>query len=132
MGLTLAEILAAPRTSNPIPVNVPEWGDKPVYVISPSAFAMDQFNAQQAQRRENAPGSQYEDLTARIVCMVLCDESGTLLATPAHFREFSKMPSTVLDRIWQVVKPWFGVSQDDVERAAKNSQTTTVEGSVSG
>lgn len=132
MSLTLSEILAAPRKTAPIAVNVPEWGDKPVYVVSPSAFEMDHFNAQQAMRRENAPGSQFEDLTARIVCMVLCDESGTLIATPAHFREFSKMPATALDRIWQAVKPWFGASHDDVESAAKNSQTTTGEGSVSG
>jgi hypothetical protein len=130
-SLTLAEILAKPKKSAPIRVHVPEWGGD-VFVVSPSSFEMDEFNRQQAARREAIPGSQHENVTARIVCMVLCDESGTLLATPAHYTEISKHSAAALDRIWQKVKPWFGVQPDDLEAEAKNSQTTQGDDSISG
>lgn len=118
--LTKEAILAAADTPTER-VNVPEWGGA-VYVRTLPGYERDSFEqaCQDAQRgkRINIVG-----LKARLVIQSVCGEDGKPLFSMLDAEALNRKSSRVIDRLFKVAQKLNGLTQEDVEELAKNSDS---------
>lgn len=106
MALTRDQILAASPALRVERVQVPEWGGE-VCVREMTAGERDRWDAWQI---EHTGADRFNDLRARLLVTVLCDEQGARLFSDADIEQVSRMPASVVTRIWSMAVDLAGLS----------------------
>ena len=118
MSLTIADILRADDIEIE-PVPCPEWGGT-VYVRTITADMRDRLETQ-FNGREDRIG-----IRAAMVAASLCTEAGEFLnPTPAEVAALGTKSAKPVDRVADVVLRLNKVSDEEIERLAKNLPATT-------
>lgn len=121
MALSRDDILAA----DDLPleeVEVPEWGGV-VYVRSMNGLERDKFDAWMASLSGEGGGAVMSgNLRARMVALCTTDESGNALFTEDDIAALGKKSSAALTRVADAASRLNGMSPDDVEDIAENSE----------
>ncbi|KKK73275.1 hypothetical protein LCGC14_2895450 [marine sediment metagenome] len=101
--------------------NVPEWGGS-VYVRIVSGAERDRFEA--STQNQTGGGHNLVNFRARFAAMVLCDDKGDALFTPADVEALGKLSSggAALDRIFDAGRHLNRMTAEDVEELTKNSE----------
>ncbi|HUX01014.1 MAG TPA: hypothetical protein VMY35_08540 [Phycisphaerae bacterium] len=106
-------------------VEVPEWGGA-VRVRTMTGAVRDEFE-QEVQDRKRGKGRNasidVRGMKARIVALTACDENGELLFGIDDIAALNAKNAKALDRLFQVASRLNGLSDEDVEDLAKNSDS---------
>lgn len=125
--LTHDEIVSAPDLGVER-VPVPEWGGD-VFVRGMTGAERDGFLASVI---DGKGGVVMENLTAKLITATLVDEAGSRLFTEAEIQILAGKSAAALSRIFSVASRLSGISREDVEGLAKNSEGGRSDGSGSG
>lgn len=98
-------------------VTVPEWGGE-VYISEMTAAERDAFEAEWLRGKED--GTETANLRARLVCRVLCDDTGARLFADADADALGRKSAAVVDRLFAVAQRLNGMTQADVAALEKN------------
>jgi hypothetical protein len=115
------------RTPKTEDVNVPEWGGV-VTVQEMTAAQRDEFDEFVLATREEG---KMKGLRAVVVSICAVDEEGKRLFTNLDVPDLQKQSSKVIGRIADAAMKLSGLSEDDVEEIAKNSEAVTEDGTNS-
>lgn len=107
-------------------VEVPEWGKhgQHVYVRLMSGRERDRWESS-IMAMDGDATKFYDGVRARLCQMTACDESGTLIFTPAQIDALSQKSSTALQRIYDVAMRINKLRKSDLDELEKNSQSAT-------
>ncbi len=104
-------------------VEVPEW-DGFVYVRTITGVERDRYEngcfAGKGKKREWG----LRNVRARLAVLSVCDETGAPLFTDNDAAALGEKGAKALDRVFDVAQRLSGLSDEDVEELAKNSETT--------
>ncbi len=92
-------------------VKVPEWGGE-VQVRTMTGTDRDAFEASLIGKE-----GRLENVRARLVSLVVCDESGSRLFGDADIAALGAKSATALDRVFAVAQRLNGIGADQVEQA---------------
>lgn len=106
-----------------ITVDVPEWGDS-VFMAPMKGFERDAFEM-------GCADGGMENFRAKLVGLCLVDSDGTRLFNNNEIDDLGKKNARVLNRLFDQARNLCGMSDDDVEELAGNSESVTNEGSGS-
>jgi len=99
-------------------VDVPEWGGR-VLVRSLEGIERDHYEASIANIRWNGTTptveSKRDNIRARLAAMVMIDEEGINLFTPADVLVLGHKSAAALERVFKVAQRLSGLSDEDVE-----------------
>ncbi|MGH8867817.1 MAG: hypothetical protein ACRDYU_07460 [Actinomycetes bacterium] len=114
---------------------VPEWGGT-VLVKALSGKERDAYEASVVQMRQDARGNQttvpdMRNVRAKLVARALVDEDGTRLFADQDINALGAKSARVLDRLFDVAAEMSGLSEQDVEKLAGNSEAVPSDGSTS-
>jgi len=115
--LTEAEILGADDLKKEL-VSVPEWGGH-VYVRTITGAERDQFEMGVAGRNGQASGM--SNVRARLCAIAMVDADGKPVMSPAKVTALGKKSAIALGRVFDVATKLNGLSGEDVEELAGNS-----------
>lgn len=110
-------------------VHVPEWGGH-IYVRALTGAERDAFEAslisersvQRGRRQETIRSSNFQNLRARLCALTICDENGERLFSDSDVKELGRKSATALTRVFEVAQRLSGLSDQDVEELAGNSE----------
>lgn len=127
-----AEILAA-RDLIIERVDVPEWGGT-VCVRSISAKERGLIEAAAARFKESKgkDDSFARTFTLRFAGMALCDEQGKRLFSDSEIEQLAERNAAVVARVAEVAQRLAGMTREDIEALAKNSEQAQLADSPSG
>lgn len=114
MILTRDKILSSPDLPRE-EVQTPEWGGS-VFVRTMSGSERDAFVHHCIEQKDDIRG-----LKARLLCLTLCDETGSRLFGDDDQEALDAKSSKVLDDLFQVAQRLSGLGEDEVEEIAGNS-----------
>lgn len=101
-------------------VDVPEWGG-PVYVREMTAAERDAFEAEILDRKSDGEVEvDLQNIRARLLVRVLCDEDGDRLFDDADIEPLSRKSGAVMGRLFQVAQKLNGLTAQDIEEIAGN------------
>ena len=120
--LTKEQILKADDLLREL-VHCPEWGGD-VWVRTLTGVERDKFEADSINRRGKNIETNMENIRARLVALSVVGEKNERLFTEADAVELGKKSARALDRIFAVAQRLSGLSAEDVEELAKNSDAT--------
>jgi len=103
-------------------VPVPEWGGT-VRVRGLSGHERDAFEAGIVQPSGRTIRYTLENLRARLVALSVVDESGARLFSAADVVALGRKSAAALERVYNVAQRLAGLSNQDVEELAKNSES---------
>lgn len=103
-------------------VTVPEWNNVVVHVRAISGTERDSFEEASLVKKGKTREATLRNIRARLVQLAACHEDGTPLFEPADVEALGKKRAKGLDRIFAVAKELAGLTDEDVEELAKNSQ----------
>jgi len=115
------EILDALDTQTEV-VDVPEWGGA-VTVKGLSGTERDAFEADNTLRKGKNIEINLRNIRARLVQLSTIDPDGKRLFTFADLDALGAKSAKALDRVFAVAMKLSGLSQDDVDELAKNSES---------
>lgn len=102
-------------------VAVPEWGGT-VFVRSLSGTERDSFEAAILQRNGSDTSVNYRNMRARLAVLALCDRDGNRLFTDGDMAAVGSKSAAALQRVFDAASRLNGLSKDDVDELAKNSE----------
>lgn len=111
-------------------VPVPEWGGD-VLVKGLSGTERDEYEASCTQIRGKSQVPVFTNIRAKLVARAIVDENGERVFTPQDVAALGKKNGAVLDRLFDVAAKLSGLSDDDVEELAKNSEAAQSGDSIS-
>ena len=94
-------------------VQVPEWGGE-VCVREMTAGERDRWDAWQI---DHTGPDRFNDLRARLLVTVLCDDAGARLFSDADIEHVSRMPASIITRIWSVAVDLAGLTGDQEKKS---------------
>ena len=116
-------------------VAVPEWGGT-VRVRGLSGAERDSFEASitgsQASKKGQSRQLRLDNLRARFVAMSIVDENGERVFSDADIKALGGKSAAALTRVYEVGQRLSGLSDDDVEELAGNSDAAPSGDSTSG
>ena len=98
-------------------VKVPEWGGE-VYVRVMTGTERDRL--EQTTFANRKPGDTVQNIRAAYAAYSVCDESGTLIFTPADIVARGQKCAAALDRVFEVSQRLNRISAKDVEELKGN------------
>lgn len=109
-------------------VEVPEWGGA-VYVRALTGAERDAFEqsmvemrtVRQGRRQETVREMRLQNIRARLCALTICDEEGNRLFTDADVQALGRKSASALNRVFQVAQRLSGLTDEDVEELAGNS-----------
>jgi hypothetical protein len=108
-------ILKIKDLGEPIRLEVPEWNDT-VLLRRPTANDRDTWELY-CQQHATKPQSVWR---AKLASMVLCDEGGKLLFTPAEIAALGEKSAAALHRIWTRGLELMLITEDEVKELEGN------------
>lgn len=131
------QILAAEDLEKEL-VTVEAWGGS-VYVRALTGAERDAFEASLVNERVVRRGRKSEttretnlaNLRARLCALTMCDEEGNRLFSDADVRELGKKSASALNKVFEVAQRLSGLTDDDVEELAGNSEDDPSDDSTS-
>jgi hypothetical protein len=109
-------------------IAVPEWGGD-VFVRGMNGAERDAYLAGALDAKGNVD---LHNMTARLVAASAVDETGERLFTEADVQMLAGKSAAALSRVFSVASRLSGISKEDVEALAKNSEGGRSDGSGSG
>jgi len=107
----------------------PEWGGS-VFVRTLTGTERDVFE-ESVNRKRKGEHVDIRGLKVSLLIKVLCDSNGVLLFTPADAPALNKKSAAVLDRLFQAAQRVNGMSKENVEELAGNSESAPSDSSGS-
>lgn len=109
-------------------VEVPEWGGA-VYVRALTGTERDAFEqsmvemrtVRQGRKQETVREMRLQNIRARLCALTICDEEGNRLFTDADVQALGRKSASALNRVFQVAQRLSGLTDEDVEELAGNS-----------
>ena len=122
MALTREELLA------PVPVviekvEIPELNSH-VWVKGMTAAGRTRFERQFKAETEAKSNRRQQEVRERLVVACCCDESGVLLFSIEDVKALGKQSLAIVERIVLAAQKLIGLTDEDVEELAKNSEET--------
>lgn len=123
--LSREQILAANDLTKEL-VHVPEWRDSEtgvehVYVRALTGAERDAFEASMVDQRGRSRTMNLRNVRARLCALTICDEEGNRLFSDADVEALGRKSAAALTRVFAVAQRLSGLTQDDVEELAGNS-----------
>lgn len=112
-------------------VEVPEWGGA-VYVRALTGAERDQFEASIVEQRGRDVRMNMRNIRAKLVALTVVDEGGQRIFTDDDVAALGGKSAAALDRLFAVAQRLSGLSKEDVEELAKNSESVQSADSISG
>jgi hypothetical protein len=113
-------------------VEVPEWGGT-VRLRALTGTERDDFEASCVGEEKNGkPSVNAKNIRARLVARCCVGEDGQRLFTDAEVTKLGMKSGRALDRLWDAARRLSGMSDDDVEELAGNSEPAPSGLSISG
>jgi len=109
---------------------VPEWGGD-VIVRALSGTQRDAFEAGVVEQRGKDTKMNLVNIRARLVALSVVGEDGKPLFSARDIPALGKKSARALQRGWDKARELSGLSDDDVEELAKNSEDGQSDGSTS-
>ena len=109
---------------------VPEWGGD-VIVRALSGTQRDAFEAGVVEQRGKDTKMNLVNIRARLVALSVVGEDGKPLFSEKDIPALGKKSARALQRVWDKARELSGLSDDDVEELAKNSEDGQSDGSTS-
>ena len=107
-------------------VNVPEWGGE-IYVRTMTGTERDSFEQEIVNTDESA---NLKNIRARLCVLTIIDDKGNRLFDANDIEALGRKSALVLDRIFQVAQRLNGITSEDVEELAKNSENDQGDSSI--
>ena len=123
MGSLSREAFLRPAKVNVVEVPVPELGGS-VYVKGMTAKDRSRFETQFQLSSGKSNTRKLKEIRERLVVACLCDEEGVLLLQDSDVDAVGAQPAAVVERIVDAAQKVCGMSNNDVEDLAKNSEET--------
>lgn len=109
-------------------VEVPQWGGA-VYVRALTGAERDAFEqsmvemrtVRQGRKQETVREMRLQNIRARLCALTICDEEGNRLFTDADVQALGRKSASALNRVFQVAQRLSGLTDEDVEELAGNS-----------
>jgi hypothetical protein len=117
------EAFLRPAKVNVVEVPVPELGGS-VYVKGMTAKDRSRFETQFQLSSGKSNTRKLKEIRERLVVACLCDEEGVLLLQDSDVDAVGAQPAAVVERIVDAAQKVCGMSNNDVEGLAKNSEET--------
>ena len=117
------EAFLRPAKVNVVEVPVPELGGS-VYVKGMTAKDRSRFETQFQLSSGKSNTRKLKEIRERLVIACLCDEEGVLLLQDSDVDAVGSQPAAVVERIVDAAQKVCGMSNNDVEDLAKNSEET--------
>lgn len=120
--LTKQQILAAPDIQEEL-VPVPEWGGE-VMVRGLSGTERDAYEAMTVRvDKDGKRRWDFANLRARLVAMAIVGEDGRRMFSDGEVAELGAKSAGALDRVFQRALKLSGLTNEDIEELAKNSES---------
>lgn len=123
--LTRDQILGAEDLEK-VEVEVPEWGGS-VLVWAMTGTERDAFEQSLVDMRGKSQKVDLVNIRARLAVLCLKDEDGNRLFADNEVELLGQKSGAALDRIFPVAQRLSGVTDDDVEELAGNSESEAIE-----
>lgn len=117
------EAFLRPAKVNVVEVPVPELGGS-VFVKGMTAKDRSRFETQFQLSSGKSNTRKLKEIRERLVVACLCDEEGVLLLQDSDVDAVGAQPAAVVERIVDAAQKVCGMSNNDVEDLAKNSEET--------
>lgn len=127
--LTKEQILKA-KDAETRDVAVPEWGGT-VRVRAMTGEERDRFEASIVQTRGRNVQRNLANIRAKLVACTVVDETGKLVFSFEDVTALGQKSAKALDRVYSAAAELSGISDNDVEEMAKNSEPGQSDGSIS-
>jgi len=102
-------------------VHVPEWsGD--VLVRALTGAERDAFEQSIVEQKGKSTKMNLQNMRAKLVALTVVDEGGNRLFTDADAKLLGKKSALALNRVFEVAQKLSGLTPEDVEELAKNSE----------
>lgn len=111
-------------------VDVPEWGGA-VRVMALTGWERDKFESAMVTGRGKNRTTNMDNLRAKMAAAALVDEAGARLFTESDVRVLGKKSAAALDRVFDVARRLSGLTQEDSEELAGNSEAAQSDSSTS-
>jgi hypothetical protein len=111
-------------------VNVVDLSE-PVYIRSLTGRERDAFESACFQQRGKTRVLNTENIRAKLLCRALCDEKGARLFADTEVDAVGDLPAAVLDELFTIAQRLSGLSSNDVEELAGNSEGAAQDASTS-
>lgn len=128
--LTREQILEADDLPTEV-LDVPEWGGS-IMIRTMSGSERDAFEASllgEGGKKEKQ--AMMRDIRARFASLVITDAKGTRLFSAKDIKELGKKSASALDRVLTAGQKLNGLTSEDVEELAKNSESDLLVDSTS-
>lgn len=104
-------------------VEIPQWGGT-VWVKGFTGAERDAFEISIMEFREGKkPKMVLENMRAKLCALTICDESGNRIFTEADIPALGKKSAKALSIIFDKAQELNGLSDEDVEKLSKNSES---------
>ena len=127
--LTRDQILAADDLKCET-LEVPEWGGE-VIVRSLTGTERDAFEDSVVKQRGNSRELNLRNARARLVSLSLIDEAGNKLFTDKDVDLLGRKSAAALDRVFAAAQRLSGLTEQDIDELAKNSESGQSDSSTS-
>ncbi len=127
--LTRDQILAAEDLKRET-IDVPEWGGD-VIVRSLTGAERDAFEDSVVRQRGKTRELNLRNARARLVSLSLIDESGTRLFSDGDVEALGRKSAAALDRVFAAAQRLSGLTENDIDELAKNSESGQSDSSTS-
>ena len=127
--LTRDQILAAEDLKRET-IDVPEWGGD-VIVRSLTGAERDAFEDSVVRQRGKTRELNLRNQGARLVSLSLIDESGTRLFSDGDVEALGRKSAAALDRVFAAAQRLSGLTENDIDELAKNSESGQSDSSTS-
>lgn len=111
-------------------VHVPEWGGW-VRVRGLTGAERDAFEAEIIQTRGRETHVNLRNIRAKLVARTIVDEEGKRIFGDADIHALGEKSARALQRVFEVAQRLSGLTDQDVEELAKNSESALPDGSPS-
>ena len=119
--LSREAILAASDIQEEI-VPVPEWGGE-VIVRGLSGTQRDQFEASVVKQKGKSTELNLKNVRAKMIALSVVDEHGNRIFSERDVAALGAKSARALQRVWEKARELSGLSEEDVEELAKNSES---------
>lgn len=113
------------------PVQIPEWGNRTVYVCGLSAAAKNQYQQSLVELKGTTRKLRMENATAKLVVLTTVNQERQRLFTDRDIEKLGTKSAAALERIIEVANRLSGMTPKDVEDLVKNSEPSQSDDSSS-
>jgi len=111
-------------------VEVPEWGGS-VKVKALTGSERDKYESDSLTGRGRNRDINLANIRARLVALTVIDDNGKPLFSSIDIAALGGKSAKALDRIFDVAQRLSGISEEDIEELAKNSESGQSDASTS-